>query len=95
MAVIIGKAGRRISRETALAHVAGYACYNDGSIRDWQRHTSQFAPGQEFRRHRRVRAVDGHDGRNPRHQQADDCDPPQRRRGAGRTISDLVFDVPP
>jgi 2-keto-4-pentenoate hydratase/2-oxohepta-3-ene-1,7-dioic acid hydratase in catechol pathway len=48
MAVIIGKAGRRISREAALAHVAGYACYNDGSIRDWQRHTSQFAPGKNF-----------------------------------------------
>ena len=48
MAVIIGTAGRRISRETALRHVAGYACYNDGSIRDWQRHTSQFAPGKNF-----------------------------------------------
>ena len=48
MAVIIGKAGRRISREAALSHVAGYACYNDGSIRDWQRHTSQFAPGKNF-----------------------------------------------
>lgn len=48
MAVIIGKAGRRISREAALGHVAGYACYNDGSIRDWQRHTSQFAPGKNF-----------------------------------------------
>lgn len=48
MAVIIGKGGRRIPRETALRHVAGYACYNDGSIRDWQRHTSQFAPGKNF-----------------------------------------------
>src|SRR5260370_23798304 len=48
MAVIIGKAGRRISREAALRHVAGYACYNDGGIRDWQRHTSQFAPGKNF-----------------------------------------------
>lgn len=48
MAVIIGKGGRRISRETALSHVAGYACYNDGSIRDWQRHTSQFTPGKNF-----------------------------------------------
>jgi len=48
MAVVIGKAGRRISREAALSHVAGYACYNDGSIRDWQRHTSQFAPGKNF-----------------------------------------------
>lgn len=48
MAVIIGKGGRRIAREAALRHVAGYACYNDGSIRDWQRHTSQFAPGKNF-----------------------------------------------
>jgi 2-keto-4-pentenoate hydratase/2-oxohepta-3-ene-1,7-dioic acid hydratase in catechol pathway len=48
MAVVIGKAGRRISREAALSHVAGYACYNDGSIRDWQRHTSQFTPGKNF-----------------------------------------------
>lgn len=48
MAVIIGKGGRRIAREAALGHVAGYACYNDGSIRDWQRHTSQFAPGKNF-----------------------------------------------
>ena len=48
LAVVIGKGGRRISRESALTHVAGYACYNDGSIRDWQRHTSQFAPGKNF-----------------------------------------------
>ena len=48
MAVIIGKGGRRISREAAFSHVAGYACYNDGSIRDWQRHTSQFVPGKNF-----------------------------------------------
>jgi 2-keto-4-pentenoate hydratase/2-oxohepta-3-ene-1,7-dioic acid hydratase in catechol pathway len=48
MAVIIGKGGRRIARDAALSHVAGYACYNDGSIRDWQRHTSQFAPGKNF-----------------------------------------------
>ena len=81
MAVIIGKAGRRISRETALAHVAGYACYNDGSIRDWQ-HLTNSRPAR-ISSAPAVRAVDGHDGRNPRHQQADHRDPPQRRRGAG------------
>jgi 2-keto-4-pentenoate hydratase/2-oxohepta-3-ene-1,7-dioic acid hydratase in catechol pathway len=48
LAVIIGTAGRHITAEDALAHVAGYACYNDGSIRDWQRHTSQFLPGKNF-----------------------------------------------
>ena len=48
MAVIIGKGGRNISEERALSHVAGYACYNDGSVRDWQRHTMQFTPGKNF-----------------------------------------------
>ena len=48
LAVVIGKAGRYIPRENALAHVAGYACYNDVSVRDWQKHTSQFGPGKNF-----------------------------------------------
>jgi 2-keto-4-pentenoate hydratase/2-oxohepta-3-ene-1,7-dioic acid hydratase in catechol pathway len=48
LAVIIGKPGRYISRHDALAHVAGYACYNDGSVRDFQRHTHQFTPGKNF-----------------------------------------------
>lgn len=48
LAVIIGKAGRYIPREKALSHVAGYACFNDVSVRDWQRHTSQFTPGKNF-----------------------------------------------
>lgn len=50
IAVVIGKPGRRINRDEAHKHVAGYACYNDGSVRDWQRHTSQFAPGKNFYR---------------------------------------------
>lgn len=48
VAVIIGKSGRRIAQQDALSHVAGYACYNEGSIRDWQRHTSQFLAGKSF-----------------------------------------------
>lgn len=48
MAVIIGRAGCNIPEATALDHVAGYACYNDGSVRDWQRHTFQFTPGKTF-----------------------------------------------
>jgi 2-keto-4-pentenoate hydratase/2-oxohepta-3-ene-1,7-dioic acid hydratase in catechol pathway len=48
LAVIIGKRGRRISEADALSHVAGYACYNDGSVRDWQKHTSQWSPGKNF-----------------------------------------------
>ncbi len=48
IAIVIGKPGRRIPESEAWAHVAGYACYNDGSVRDWQRHTSQFTPGKNF-----------------------------------------------
>jgi 2-keto-4-pentenoate hydratase/2-oxohepta-3-ene-1,7-dioic acid hydratase in catechol pathway len=48
IAVVIGRSGRRIAPEDAGRHVAGYACFNDGSIRDWQRHTTQFAPGKNF-----------------------------------------------
>ncbi len=48
LAVIIGKGGRHITEADALNHVAGYACYNDGSVRDWQRHTTQFLPGKTF-----------------------------------------------
>jgi 2-keto-4-pentenoate hydratase/2-oxohepta-3-ene-1,7-dioic acid hydratase in catechol pathway len=48
IAVIIGKPGRRIAEQDVGAHIAGYACYNDGSVRDWQRHTSQWIPGKNF-----------------------------------------------
>jgi len=48
LAVIIGKPGRYIAQADAFGHVAGYACYNDGSVRDFQRHTHQFTPGKNF-----------------------------------------------
>lgn len=48
LAVIIGARAHGISEDGALDFVAGYACYNDGSVRDWQRHTSQFTPGKNF-----------------------------------------------
>lgn len=48
LAVIIGTGGRHIPRAAALAHVAGYACYNEGSVRDWQLHTTQYLPGKTF-----------------------------------------------
>ena len=49
LAVVIGQGGWKIPEDRALEHVAGYSCYNDGSVRDWQRHTSQFTPGKNFR----------------------------------------------
>jgi len=48
LAVIVGRGGRSIREADAMDHIAGYACYNDGSVRDWQRHTSQFTPGKTF-----------------------------------------------
>ena len=48
LALIIGKPGRYISRKDAWGHIAGYACYNEGSVRDYQRHTFQFTPGKNF-----------------------------------------------
>ena len=48
LAVIIGKGGRNITQAQALDHIAGYACFNDGTARDWQRHTHQWIPGKNF-----------------------------------------------
>lgn len=48
LAVIIGKGGRHIGEADAMSHVFGYACYNDVSLRDFQRHSSQFTPGKNF-----------------------------------------------
>jgi 2-keto-4-pentenoate hydratase/2-oxohepta-3-ene-1,7-dioic acid hydratase in catechol pathway len=48
LAVIIGRRGRYVARADAMTLVAGYACYNDGSVRDFQRHSTQFTPGKNF-----------------------------------------------
>jgi 2-keto-4-pentenoate hydratase/2-oxohepta-3-ene-1,7-dioic acid hydratase in catechol pathway len=48
LAVIVGRRGRYVSRADAMALVAGFACYNDGSVRDFQRHSTQFTPGKNF-----------------------------------------------
>ncbi len=48
LAVVIGKGGRNITQAQAFEHIAGYACFNDGTARDWQRHTHQWIPGKNF-----------------------------------------------
>lgn len=52
LAVIIGRAAKRVSREDALQYVFGYTCANDVSARDWQKEKSlgggQFARGKSF-----------------------------------------------
>lgn len=48
LAVVIGRRARHVREEEALAHVAGYACFNDGSVRDYQRRSSQWGAGKNF-----------------------------------------------
>jgi 2-keto-4-pentenoate hydratase/2-oxohepta-3-ene-1,7-dioic acid hydratase in catechol pathway len=48
--VIIGKPGRYIKCASAFDHVAGYACYNEGSVREYQGHNRQFGLGKNFER---------------------------------------------
>ena len=94
MAVIIGKGGRKISENEAMNSIAGYSCYNDGSIRDWQRHTSQFTAGKNFV---------GTGGFGPWMISSDEISDPSvlqietRLNGnvmQSAPISDLVFNVP-
>ncbi len=46
LAVVIGRHVHRADREQARAAIGGYACFLDGTLRDYQRHTSQFTPGK-------------------------------------------------
>jgi 2-keto-4-pentenoate hydratase/2-oxohepta-3-ene-1,7-dioic acid hydratase in catechol pathway len=48
LAVIIGSRARHLTKANALSSVAGYACYNDGSVRDYQRKTNQWTIGKNF-----------------------------------------------
>ncbi len=48
LAVIIGRGGRYIDEADALGRVAGYACYNEGSVREFQSHNRQFGLGKNF-----------------------------------------------
>ncbi len=46
--VIIGQGGRYIREQDALSHVWGYSCFNDGSVRDYQRKSTHFTQGKNF-----------------------------------------------
>ncbi len=45
---VVGTAGRHIPESKGLDHVAGYACFNDASIREYQRKTTQWTMGKNF-----------------------------------------------
>lgn len=93
LAVIIGTTGRYIEKDAALGHVAGYACFNEASARDWQFHTTQITPGKNFF---------GTGGFGPWMVTADEIPDPQNlnisTRLNGETLQDantrdMIFDV--
>jgi len=93
-AFVIGKTGRHVKKADAYDHVAGYSCYNDGSIREWQRHTTQYLPGKNFV---------GTGGFGPWLVTSDEIPDPSvlsiQTRLNGEvmqqgTLDDLIFDVP-
>ena len=96
LTVVIGKKCRNVPKEKALSVIAGYACFNDGSIRDWQRKSGgQFTLGKNF---------DGTGGFGPDIVTSDELPPggaPLRimTRVNGKVMQDsntddLIFDVP-
>jgi 2-keto-4-pentenoate hydratase/2-oxohepta-3-ene-1,7-dioic acid hydratase in catechol pathway len=94
LVAVIGRGGRNIARRKALDHVFGYSIFNDASVRDYQRRTSQFTPGKNF---------DGTGGFGPEIVTADEL--PEGASGLrlqtrveGETLQDastaeLIFDV--
>ncbi|WP_169982126.1 fumarylacetoacetate hydrolase family protein [Microbispora sp. H10836] len=48
LALVIGKEAFHVGEADAWDHIAGYAVYNDFTVRDWQRATSQWIPGKNF-----------------------------------------------
>lgn len=48
LVAVIGRGGRAISKDAALAHVAGYSIFNDASVRDYQMRSSQWTVGKNF-----------------------------------------------
>jgi 2-keto-4-pentenoate hydratase/2-oxohepta-3-ene-1,7-dioic acid hydratase in catechol pathway len=48
LAVIVGRGGRNIAESDAMAAIAGYACFAENSVRDFQKHAAQATPGKNF-----------------------------------------------
>ena len=50
MVAVVGRRARHLTLANALACIAGYSCANEGSIREYQRHTTQWTMGKNFDR---------------------------------------------
>ena len=95
LAVVIGTTGRHVSPALALQHVAGYACYNEGSVRDWQRHTGQFLAGKTFAGTGAFGPLARDHRRDPGSVRPQDRDPPERAGRASRSGTDMMINGVP
>jgi acylpyruvate hydrolase len=94
LVAVIGAGGRNIPLDQTLERVAGYSIFNDASVRDFQRRTSQFTPGKNF---------DGTGGFGPEIVTADELPPGAAGLSIATTVggevlqdsktSNLIFDV--
>jgi acylpyruvate hydrolase len=50
LALVVGKTAKHLTMENAYSCIAGYSCFNDGSIRQFQRRTAQWDMGKNFDR---------------------------------------------
>lgn len=50
LVAIVGRRAKHLTRENAASCIAGYACFNEGSVREFQRHTTQWGMGKNFDR---------------------------------------------
>jgi acylpyruvate hydrolase len=94
LTAVVGKGGRRIEKNNALDHVAGYTIFNDASVRDYQFKTPQWTAGKNF---------DGTGAIGPVFVTADELPPgchgqrlTTRLNGSvvqSASVDDLIFDV--
>ncbi|MFM8900125.1 MAG: fumarylacetoacetate hydrolase family protein [Burkholderiales bacterium] len=48
LVAVVGRTARHVSKADAHQYIAGYACFNDASIRDYQHRTAQWSIGKNF-----------------------------------------------
>jgi 2-keto-4-pentenoate hydratase/2-oxohepta-3-ene-1,7-dioic acid hydratase in catechol pathway len=48
MVAVIGRRAKHLSMDNALSCIGGYSCANEGSVREFQRHTTQWTMGKNF-----------------------------------------------
>jgi 2-keto-4-pentenoate hydratase/2-oxohepta-3-ene-1,7-dioic acid hydratase in catechol pathway len=48
LVAVVGRTARHVAKDKALDCIAGYSCFNDGSVRDYQRKTTQWTIGKNF-----------------------------------------------